>query len=226
MPSKFNCAPKFDQEVKIPTRDQIFQVCKPLENDIVNQVYTVPDFIKFVGKFIADKFSVNVAHSTAPGVDSGDVSIAAYYDYMDDEFCKTSIELVLITNVNDKFILFDQDLYTRFIKCLADSLVHELVHMKQARARDFIPTDQDYGPEGTVEHELNYLSNPDEIDAYAYNIAVELQENTNPFQKLNNPSTISIEESLNLWVYVNTFGQNINNPTMKKLLKKIYKRLT
>lgn len=228
MLSKFNCAPKFDQNVKIPSREQVFQVCTPLSKIIIDQVYTEKEFVKVLGNFIATKFSVNVAHSSAPGVDPGDINLAAYYDFIEDEFCKTAIELVLITNNGDKFIILDQEKYERFIKCLADSLAHELVHMRQARARDFISPGYDNVSEDgdEHEHEMNYLSNPDEIDAYAHNIAVELKDNRDPFQKLNNPTSISIEESLNLWVYVNTFGQDINNPVMKRLLKKIYKRLT
>ena len=229
MPSKFNCAPKFDQKVKIPTREQVKDVCDKFALPKIDQIFDVKEFVKILGKFIADKFSVNVLHATAIEVDPGDININAYYDFQEDEFCKIAIELVLITNVQEKYLLFTEELYTTFVKRLADALVHELVHMKQSRARDHLAVE--FMPDNIDDldaeiREFFYLSNPDEIDAYAYNIADELKDNPDPLQKLRNPLNVTIDESINLWVYVNTFDGDLSDPILKKLLKKVYKRLT
>lgn len=225
MPKKFNCAPKFDQKVKIPTRENIRVVCEDLQPLVVNQFFAIKDLINILADFIAKRFSVNVMHSQAMQVDPGDINLAAYYDSTEDEFCKISIELVLITNTRDKIILVTDELFNIFVTRLADCLIHELVHMKQARARDFIETAYDECRD-SLGDEVDYLSNPDEIDAYSYNIADELSENSEPLKLLAAPTSVSIDESLNLWVYVNTFGVTDGNPTLKKLLKKVYKRLT
>lgn len=225
MPKKFNCAPKFDQKVKIPTRDDIREVCRDLQPMVADQFFAIKDLINILADFIAKRFSVNVMHSQAMQVDPGDINLAAYYDSTEDEFCKISIELVLITNTRDKIILVTDELFNIFVTRLADCLIHELVHMKQARARDFIETAYDECRD-SLGDEVDYLSNPDEIDAYSYNIADELSENSEPLKLLAAPTSVSIDESLNLWVYVNTFGVTDGNPTLKKLLKKVYKRLT
>lgn len=224
MAKKFNCAPKFDQQVKIPTRKQIKDVCDQFAKDKINQIFPVKEFVKVLGDFIAERFSVNVLHATALEVDVGDININAYYDYQDDEFCKIAIELILVTNAQEKFILFTDELYDEFVKRLADALAHELLHMKQSRARDHLTIE--FFSDEDCDDEIVYLSNPDEIDAYSHNIAVELEESPDPIQKLKNPSKISIDDSINLWAYINAFGDDLRDPVLRKLIKKIYKRLT
>lgn len=226
MPKKFNCAPKFDQKVKIPTRDDIREVCKDLHPMVVDQFFAVKDLINVLADFVAKRFSVNVLHSQTMQVDPSDIILAAYYDSTEDEDCKISIEVVLITNARDSVILVTDELFDVFVTRLADCLIHEVVHMKQARARDFHETDYETRHRDSVDDEIEYLSNPDEIDAYAYNIADELQENPEPFKLLTYPSSVKIEQSLNLWVYINAFDHSIDDPIIKKLLKKVYKRLT
>ena len=103
--------------------------------------------------------------------------------------------------------------------------------MSQFRARDFLEVERiEYSDieEDEEEDERGYLSSPDEINAYAYNIANELLEkNALPvvLQKLNRLKDISIEDSLNLWAYVNAFEKNTNHPVLKRLIKKVYKSL-
>lgn len=222
MPSKFNCGPKFDQAVKIPSRAQIKLVCDNFYKKNNDRIFLIQELIAELGKFIAKSFNVNVNHVSAPGVDPGDINIAAYYDSQDDELCKTSIEIVLITNNQEKNIYFDEVLYNILTKRLADALAHELIHMKQARARDFIEIARETCHVDGQQQEIDYLSNPDEIDAYAHNIVDELRDNENPLEKLRNPSLIDIDESLNLWVYFNTFGDDLRDPVLRRLLKKIY----
>ena len=226
MANKFNCAPKFDQKVRIPTREQVRKVFDEFANPVKNQIFPIKEFIKLLADFIAERYSVNVMHATAVEVDLGDININAYYDFEDDEFCKIAIELVLVTNTQEKFLLFSEELYSDFVKRLADALAHELVHMKQARARDHIYVEFKLKNTDVLDRELLYLSSPDEIDAYSYNIAVELEDSKTPLRKLANPSTITMEDSLNLWVYVTTFKNNFKNPALRKLLKKVYKKLS
>jgi hypothetical protein len=98
--------------------------------------------------------------------------------------------------------------------------------MQQSRARDFLLVEHRSKRSIAIDENLLYLSNPDEIAAYAYNIATELKEHDNPIQKLRNPKAVTIVDSVNLWAYINAFAQNLSNPVVKKLLKKVYKYLT
>jgi hypothetical protein len=44
-------------------------------------------------------------------------------------------------------------------------------------------------------------------------------------EKLNKFKEISIEDSINLWSYVNAFEKNTNHPVIRRLIKKVYKSL-
>jgi hypothetical protein len=107
--------------------------------------------------------------------------------------------------------------------------------MQQFRARDFLEVERwEFGGESYEEEydedEENrwYLSSPDEINAYAYNIANELLDRnsyTQVIEKLNKVRDIAIEDSVNLWAYVNAFSKDVNHPVLKRLIKKVYKSL-
>ena len=223
---KFNCSPKLAARVEIPTRDQVREICLDLEQTVVNQVYSVDDLIDVVGHFVARKFRINVLHAKALEVEPAEVNINAFYDAERDERKKVSIELVFVTNPNDEYLILDEELWTLLVNRLADSLAHELIHMRQSRDREFLFVEHHSKRKIAIDENLVYLSDPDEIDAYAFNIATELREHTNPIQKLQNPKAVTIVDSVNLWAYINAFSKNLNDPVVKKLLKKIYKLLT
>lgn len=224
MASRFNCAPKFDQPVKIPTREIVHNVFEDFKDSILNRVYAVDEFVKEIGGFIASRFSVDVLHATAIEVDLEDINLNAYYDSEEDELCKISIQLVIVTNPYETCVLLNKTDYVKFVNNIADALIHELVHMKQSRDRDFFDPMHYCKYDSSCESE--YLSNPDEIDAYSYNIASELKEHTDPIKKLVNAKLITIADSVNLWAYVNTFDKDFQNPILKKILKKVYKKLS
>ena len=135
---KFNCSPKLNQEVVLPTRQQVFDICSEIESKIKNQVFLIDELAYTLGMFIAKKFRVNVLHAQAWEVEPTELNINAYYDPDLDERGKISIELILVTNPNDDHLILDDALWKLFVYRLADSLAHELIHMYQARCREFL----------------------------------------------------------------------------------------
>ena len=223
---KFNCAPKLDDAVEIPTREQVRDICQGLRSEVVDQVFLVDDLAYFIGKFIGRRFRVSVLHAQAWEVELTELNINASYDPEKDEVGKPSIELILVTNPNDRHLILDDALWTLFVNRLADSLAHELIHMRQARAKDFIFFEPRAYCDPELDENLIYLSDPDEIDAYAFNIATELREHLDPLSKLQNPAAVSVNDSINLWAYMQAFSKDMKSPPIKRLLKKVYKHLT
>jgi hypothetical protein len=222
---KFNCAPKLDEQVELPTREQVRNICNDLKPKIVDQIFSIDDIVEVVGHFVAKRFRVSVLHAQAWEVDPTELNINAFYDPERDEQQKPSIELILVTNPNDSHLILDDDLWNLFVNRLADSLAHELIHMFQARSRNFLFVEHRRHRTIALDENLVYLSDPDEIDAYAYNIATELREHLNPLSKIRNPAAVSVNDSINLWAYIQAFSKDLNNPVVKKLLKKVYKLL-
>ena len=228
---KFNCCPKLTKPVIIPTRKEVLDILEDIKPKIVNQFLSVDELVQDLGVFIGQRFNIDVKHAEAGQVDQNDIELNGYYDGGLDEVGDTAIEVYLITNPMQDVIIIDAEQFDIIARKIADTLSHEVIHMSQFRARDFLEVERiEYSDieEDEEEDERGYLSSPDEINAYAYNIANELLEkNALPvvLQKLNRLKDISIEDSLNLWAYVNAFEKNTNHPVLKRLIKKVYKSL-
>jgi pyrimidine operon attenuation protein/uracil phosphoribosyltransferase len=173
---KFNCAPKIHEQVELPTREQVRDICNDLKSKVVDHVFSVDDIVEQIGHFVAKRFRVSVLHAQAWEVESSELNINAFYDPERDERQRPSIELILVTNPNDSHLILDDDLWNLFVNRLADSLAHELIHMCQARSRNFLYVEHRRHRTIALDENLVYLSDPDEIDAYAHNIATELRE--------------------------------------------------
>ncbi len=225
---KFNCCPKLNKPVVIPTRKEILEILDDLKPTIVNQFLTIDEFVQNYGVFIGTRFNVDVKHAEAGQVDPNDMDLSGYYDGGLDEFGDVPIEVYLVTNPMQDVIIVDESQFNVIARRIADTLSHEVIHMKQYRARDFLEVETVGYVEVEDEEEENryYLSSPDEINAYAYNIANELSDrHALPvvLEKLNEVSKIEIVDSVNLWAYVHAFEKNTNHPVLKKLFKQVYK---
>lgn len=113
---------------------------------------------------------------------------------------------------------------------LADLLVHEYNHKRQARKRGWEPAPEPLPYQSMTDDKMvEYLASTDEIDSYAINIADELYDHRKAFrQRWNNLFTktknSSREDSYSdqLWHYTQYF--TLEDEVTRRLMKKIYKR--
>jgi hypothetical protein len=228
---RFNCCPKLDKPVVVPTRKEILEILEELRPQIVDHFYSVDELVQDLGVFIGQRFNVDVKHAEASQVDQNDLDLNGYYDGGLDEGGDIPIEIYLITNPMQDVMIIDNETFNVIVRRIADTLSHEVIHMSQYRARDFLEVEKiEYAPEEMEQDEENrfYLSSLDEINAYAYNIANELldrHEYSMVIEKLHKIKEISIDDSVNLWAYVNAFSKDVNHPVLRRLIKKVYKNL-
>lgn len=229
---KFNCCPKLNKPVDIPTRKQVLEIMEELRPEIANQFLTTDELVVKYGMFIGTRFNVDVKHAETAQVEPNDIELNGYYDGGLDEFGDIPIELYLITNPMIDISLIDNNQFDLISRKIADTLSHEVIHMKQYRARDFLEVEtvgySEYEEEEFDEEEESrlYLSSPDEINAYAYNIANELldrHEYPQVLEKLNKVTDIQIEDSVNLWAYIRAFDKDTQHPVIRRLIKQVYK---
>ncbi len=235
---KFNCCPKLDRPVVVPTRKEVLEILDELRPFIVDQFKPVDELIQDLGVFLGRRFNIDVKHAEAAQVDQNDIDLNGFYDGGLDEAGDIPIEIYLVTNPLQDVMIIDDEQFNIIARRVADTLSHEVIHMQQNRARDFLEVEKwdlspvyDEDDEEFDEAEENrwYLSSPDEINAYAYNIANELLDRHSypqVLEKLNKVKDISIDDSINLWAYVNAFSKDINHPVLKRLIKKVYKSLS
>ena len=152
--------------------------------------------------------------------------VNAYYDAVDDANSDTAIEVLIYHNF-DRTIVWDRPHVTDLLIQVFDAVVHEFKHQRQSRKRYY----EIYWHSSYETH--LYLSDPDEIDAYAFSIAIELcrilgkARALRYMPKFSSLSRLKIRNcfvSPSLFVYVKTFG-NLDDPILKSLAKKVYIRL-
>lgn len=152
--------------------------------------------------------------------------VNAYYDATDDCNRETAIEVIIYHNF-DRIIVWDRQHVTDLLIQVFDAVVHEFKHQRQSRKRHY----EIYWHNSYETH--LYLSDPDEVDAYAMSIAIELcrvlgkvraLRYMSKFTSLSRLKIRNCYVSPSLFVYVKNF-ENLNSPVLKTLAKKVYVRL-
>lgn len=155
--------------------------------------------------------------------------VNAYYDCEDDSVGDTAIEVIIYHNFNRQ-LLWDEKQIKDLLMQIFDAVVHEIKHQRQSRKRRhrnyWRHVDAGY-------HYCEYLQDPDEVDAYALSIAIELCRTLGRHRALRymprftTLARLKVQDQLvspTLHAYVCYFEKPIS-PLLRKLAKKVYVRL-
>jgi hypothetical protein len=193
---------------------------------LVGKTLSLSDWTKAISRRIRIP-EIKVDMLLTDKIDSGEMTIHAEYDVDTHQKGKKYIFVTLVFSAKDtELTLYKEGLdYLKFK--IAPAVQHELQHSKQYSGRDFVST-RKFSKFTTDEPQIKtaqkYLGSDDEIDAYSVNIAHQLVDYFGKEQALiaiRNPSKISREISMDLFVYSISFGMDWATPVLKKLLKKI-----
>ncbi len=171
-------------------------------------------------------FDIAIKSSRKSKLHPEEFYVNAYYDPEDDKNREVPIEVIVYHNF-DKTVIWDHKHVTDLLVQVFDATVHEFKHQRQSRKRQYNTYWQD------TSLTRDYLSDPDEIDAYSLSIAIELCRTLGKYRALRYMSKVSALSKLkfhnhyvspNLYFYTKHFG-NLDHPTLKQLAKKVYVRL-
>lgn len=158
-------------------------------------------------------------------LETSEFYVMAYYDAEEDFNNETPIEVIVHHKFSDAD-KFSVNQITDFLIQIYDAVVHEFRHRQQSIKRSY----QTYSSHDQSPYK-QYLKDPDEVDAYAFSVAIELLRTIGRQRARRNLSRMSVLAkmrqnsnyvSVNLHAYVSNFGLN---KLTKKLAKKIYKHL-
>jgi len=209
-------------------RNTLFDLLYSMSDRIVNRKLTVDQLhaklVFQIKKFIPIRFKKNFN----PKVENGWVFVGgAYYSSYDENFEK-SIEINFNYNPANKTIILTPRKFTRLCIGFADTILHEIIHMRQHRRRNWIalPDFPSTASRTKQREEQEYLGCRDEIDAYAFNIACELTDKFNSKQTkiirhLNEDQKGCYQRHNTYSMYLKVFGHDHNHVVIKELKKKI-----
>jgi len=188
---------------------------------LVGRKITPRNLVKTLGKHLNRHHPVRVKlYPGAKGaLDPGEFTIGAEYDPGLDEIKKKQFIIDFIFNhPKTTPILFTEQMADKITIDLVETLIHEYEHQRQYRNRRYRMHRNNYTSnhkDPKVKADQEYLGDPDEIDAYAQNIAarhyiMKYKLNITSARQLNSPD---------LKQYYKAFGKD--HEVTKLLLKKV-----
>lgn len=214
------------------TRNSIITLMHTLTPEIVKQPLTIDQFHKKVTTLLKKYIPVRVRKTFSPKVDHGHVFVGGcYYSGYDEDYEKC-IEVLFQYRTNEKIINLTSKRFSSICTTIADTLLHEIIHMRQFRRRNFkyLPDYASNAEKNEIREEQEYLGCSDEIDAYGFNIACELMDKfgKNRKQVINylNENQKGKKRRHNSWrMYLKAFEHDHNHPILQRVKKKVVRYL-
>jgi hypothetical protein len=221
---------KFDWSIL--DRDGLADLFWYIYPEVTGKDITVAQFHNKLSKHIKKYLPIKVTKRRDPKVEFNWTYVGGTY-YSDlDKSRQRCIELLLVYNTFQDKINMPARRYHRMCYSMADTILHELMHMRQYRRRKFkdLPDYASTAEKTEQRQEQEYLGNSDEIDAYSFNIACELmgkfKNNPNQVIKYLNEDQKGLRRRHNGWrMYLKAFDHNHDHPIIKRTKKKIIKYL-
>jgi hypothetical protein len=205
--------------------ERVYNVCKQVREHSSDPT-TFKKLIKQTRKTFKDReFDIAIKTKKDKELDPDKWYVMAYYDSENDFNLDTAIEVVVYHNLHGDEA-FGPHQVTAFLTEIFDATVHEFRHQYQSMRRDH----NQYSNHVDTPYEA-YLADDDELDAYAFSIAIELLRTMDAERAKKRMGRISVLSKMRtgsqfsspqLRAYIGHFG--LNNLT-KKLSKKIYHHL-
>jgi hypothetical protein len=187
----------------------------------IGQTTTPKQFVHKLGIFLSRRHPITVRlefNNTILGQD--EFTIGGLYDVVRDEDKLKPLAFFFIMNhPADTLWPITESIVDELALELIEALAHEYQHLYQYRTRDYI-LNRDYksrAKDPKLKEDQEYLGQPDEIDAYATNIAVKF------YLGNHGMSQTAKKFSLDLKNYYKAFGPD--HPVVKQLIKKVIKKL-
>jgi len=222
--------PKFDWSSL--NRSGLTSLLMSVSDKIVGVQLTPNQLHRILSNHIKKYLPIKVAKSKNPKVNFGYVYVGgAYYSDLDKEKQKC-IEIAFNYNPFDEFITVSKRRLSQMSSVFADTILHEIIHMRQYRRRKFkdLP-DYDSTAKKIEKRDMqSYLGCSDEIDAYGFNIACELHSrfkgNKKAIIKHLNVNQKYIRGKEDCWkMYLKAFDHDHNHKIIQRVKKKVIRYL-
>lgn len=205
----------------------IIQMLKPCREQLVDQKLTVAKVQRIFSTHLKAHLPIKVTRDYDFNTEPGLVYIGGFYHVTNDKYKQQCIEVLLSYHPFDSHITITGKRFRAMCNTIADVILHEIIHMRQARARNFksIPGFSSYAESNKQRKQQNYLGDPDEIDAYGFNIACALYERLGSYRSVAKHLNIDMNDKRrrkdSWYTYLQAFDHNHSHPVIKKLKKRI-----
>ena len=157
-------------------RSTLYSLFYSLNGEIVGKELTPNQIQKRINKHLKQYLPIKLKKCIYAPTEKGVIFMGGVY-YSDlDRKSKPAIEVNFNYNPEDHKLKLTQYRWKRMSNRFADTMMHEMIHMRQFRSRNFkdIPGYQSTAELAKERKEQEYYGDTDEMGAFAFNIACEL----------------------------------------------------
>jgi hypothetical protein len=209
-------------------RYTLISVLNGARKEIVGQKLLIEDLHKILSHQVKKHLPIKTKMIRNPGQEEREIYIGGcYYGHYDENQTNRFIEIIFSYCLFDKFLKISQSKWNRMCSVFADTILHEIIHMRQYRTRRWkiLPGYESMAHLAKQRKDQNYYGHPDEIGAYAFNIACEMYDrfgtNYQMIKRYLNSNQCVRHKRTNYFRYLKTFDMNHSHRVIKKLKKKV-----
>lgn len=210
------------------TRETLFSMLNSIQSKIIGKRLTIEALHSLMSRHIKKHLPIMVKLDRDAKNDKGYVYVGGtYYSAKDYDNHTRHIEIIFSYNSDQKYLTLSRHRWQRLCSLFADTMLHEIVHCRQYRSRNFksIPGYQSTAYYARDRKEQNYYGDTDEIGAFAFNIACELVdrfgEDFDSAAKYLDSNTYRRHKRTSFFKYMKSFDYNHNHVVIKRLKKKV-----
>lgn len=215
------------------TRNNLYSMLYNAGKDIVGKKLPVKDLQKLISAQIKQHLPVKVVRKQNDSTQKPGLIYmgGTYYSDFDKNGYTRFIEVVLCYHPNDEKLKLTEYRWSRLCALFADTILHEVIHMRQYRSRNFkaIP-----GYESTAYYHKQrvnqeYYGDRDEMGAFSFNIACDMIDrfgnDRKVIQKYMDSMQAKKHKKTTYHRYLAAFDWNHNHPKVRQMKKKIVHQL-
>jgi hypothetical protein len=212
-------------------RENLYTMLYELKPYIVGKRLAIKTLQKLLSDHIKWHLPIKVTIKRDISHEKGVVYIGgAYYSSYDIDD-RRHVEIVFSYRNTDSKIKLSETRWDRMCQLFADTMLHEIIHVRQYRTRSFkdIPGYESTAYYARDRREQEYYGHKDEMGAFSFNIACELYDKFGDnFDAAKHylDTNLAKRAKKTCWhKYMKTFDWNHNHPVIRAMKKKIIRNL-
>ena len=199
---------------------------------VINQKLEIAVLHGIISKHIKRHLPVRVKLRRDITQEPGIMYMGGAY-YSSDDQCGSAryIEIVLSYYMFDETLVIKRKRWERFCRLFADTMLHEIIHMRQYRTREFkaIPGYESTAYLAKQRRNQEYYGDKDEIGAYSFNMACELVDrfgtDIDAIKLYLDSNAVKRHKRSTYYRYMQTFDWNHGHKIVRNIKKKVLQQI-
>jgi hypothetical protein len=214
------------------SRYNLYSMLYELRNKVVNKSLLIEDLHSILAKHVKSHLPVKIRFDRDFKTAENYIYVGGMYhsDY-DKKGYTRHIEIIFSYYFLQERLKLTNYKWKRICRVFSDVVLHEIIHMRQFRARNFklIPMYSSSAEKAKERKNQQYLGDRDEMGAYAFNIACELCDrfkyNFKEIEKYLDTDSYKKHKRSDWFRYMKAFNQNHNHIIIRRMKRKIINQL-